>query len=298
MCAWPAVCDPLVWRKRPRRRPVLEIGRPGASSFAAQCHAEYNRSAPFELPLCERIARTLTEHDPSCHRDFLSLSLLVGSRRYLRLASSQIGPSPRSKQNVVSASRWRRANRRSIRESLEFFESKIRPLLVARCQRCHGPEKQEASLRLDSRASILKGGDSGPAIVPHEPDQSLMIDAIRYGDTHQMPPKQQLPAEEIALLEEWVRRGGPWPSDEIVQSDCERGRLRSSEAKTRPLGLETHCRSSDSQDLRTAVAPRRRSTPSCWQKLDEAGLERAKPGRQKNAYPPSDVRFNRAATIT
>src|SRR4051812_21825670 len=46
--------------------------------------------------------------------------------------------------------------------SLEFFESKIRPLLVARCQHCHGPEKQEAGLRLDSRASILKGGDSRP----------------------------------------------------------------------------------------------------------------------------------------
>ena len=99
------------------------------------------------------------------------------------------------------------------RESLEFFENKIRPLLVARCHRCHGPQKQEAGLRLDSRASILQGGDTGPAMAPHEPDQSLLIDAIRYGDTFQMPPKQQLPADEIALLEEWVRRGGPWPSD-------------------------------------------------------------------------------------
>jgi len=101
--------------------------------------------------------------------------------------------------------------------SLEFFESKIRPLLVARCQHCHGPEKQEASLRLDSRESILKGGDNGPAIVPHEPDKSLMIDAIRYDDGHQMPPQHQLPADEIAVLEEWVRRGGPWPPGEIVR---------------------------------------------------------------------------------
>jgi mono/diheme cytochrome c family protein len=107
--------------------------------------------------------------------------------------------------------------------SLEFFEAKIRPLLVARCQRCHGPEKQEASLRLDSRASLLKGGDSDPAIVPHKPGQSLMIDAIHYGDTHQMPPKQQLPADEIALLEEWVRRGGPWPSNEIVNPTVKTG---------------------------------------------------------------------------
>ena len=143
-------------------------------------------------------------------RLWLALALLA-------LGILQLGPSPK---------RNRMPNRFSMAQedqtfdsaSLEFFESKIRPLLVARCQRCHGPEKQEASLRLDSRASILKGGDSGPAIVPHEPGQSLMIDAIRYGDDPQMPPKQQLPAEEIALLEEWVRRGGPWPSDEIVHS--------------------------------------------------------------------------------
>src|SRR5436190_12950579 len=75
--------------------------------------------------------------------------------------------------------------------SLEFFESKIRPLLLARCQHCHGPEKQEASLRLDSRESIIKGGDNGPAIVPHEPGKSLMIDAVRYEDGHRMPRNQQ-----------------------------------------------------------------------------------------------------------
>lgn len=99
---------------------------------------------------------------------------------------------------------------------VEFFEGKIRPLLIARCSRCHGQAKQEAGLRLDSRASALQGGDSGPAIVPRKPDESLLIDAVRYGDTFQMPPKQQLPAAEIALLEEWVRRGAPWTPNEIA----------------------------------------------------------------------------------
>jgi cytochrome c553 len=104
-------------------------------------------------------------------------------------------------------------------QSLDFFESKIRQILVTNCHRCHGPQKEEAGLRLDSRSSILRGGDTGPAIVPHEPDQSLLIDAIRYGDIYQMPPKQQLPAREIALLEEWVRRGAPWPADESAGAD-------------------------------------------------------------------------------
>lgn len=99
--------------------------------------------------------------------------------------------------------------------SLEFFESKIRPLLTARCNQCHGAEKQEGGLRLDSREAILRGGDSGPAVVPKRPDENLLINAVRYGETVQMPPKQQLPPPEVKLLEEWVRRGAPWtPGDD------------------------------------------------------------------------------------
>lgn len=107
--------------------------------------------------------------------------------------------------------------------SLEFFESKIRPLLAARCHKCHGPEKQEGSLRLDSRAAILRGGDSGPAIVPKLPDESLLIDAVRYGETVQMPPKQQLPPQEVKLLEEWVRRGAPWTTGDTPPSTATLG---------------------------------------------------------------------------
>ena len=93
---------------------------------------------------------------------------------------------------------------------VEFFEKKVRPLLVARCHECHGHEKPKGNLRLDSRAGALAGGDSGPAVVPGKPDESLLVDAIRYGDTYQMPPKSQLPPEEIATLVEWVRLGAPW----------------------------------------------------------------------------------------
>jgi len=92
---------------------------------------------------------------------------------------------------------------------LEFFESRVRPILVARCQECHGPVKQESGLALTSRAATLAGGFGGPAVVPGKPDASLLVDAIRYDDL-QMPPDGRLADEEIAALEQWVRDGAAW----------------------------------------------------------------------------------------
>ena len=92
----------------------------------------------------------------------------------------------------------------------EFFEKEVRPLFVERCQQCHGPSKQKGGLRLDSRASILAGGNTGPAIVPGKSKESLLIDAINYGELYQMPPKSKLPAAEIATLTRWVEMGAPW----------------------------------------------------------------------------------------
>ena len=74
----------------------------------------------------------------------------------------------------------------------EFFEKQIRPLLVAHCVDCHGPEAQEAGLRLDSRANLLKGSDNGPVIMPGKPDDSLLVRAIRYEGDLQMPPSEKL----------------------------------------------------------------------------------------------------------
>src|SRR6187549_2102215 len=68
------------------------------------------------------------------------------------------------------------------REGLEFFEKKIRPILADRCYRCHSGDKVKAELYLDSRDGMLKGGESGPAVVPGEPEKSLLIHAIRHGD--------------------------------------------------------------------------------------------------------------------
>ena len=95
---------------------------------------------------------------------------------------------------------------------LEFFESKVRPILVKRCYECHSAEKADpqGGLRLDSQAAAMKGGDTGKAIVPGDPKKSLLIDTINYGELYQMPPKNKLPAEEIAILTTWVEKGVPW----------------------------------------------------------------------------------------
>ncbi len=94
----------------------------------------------------------------------------------------------------------------------EFFEAKVRPLLVARCFECHGTEKPKGGLRLNARDSMLKGGEGGPVVVPGKPEESPLIEAIRYEGDVQMPPKGKLKAEEIAVLTDWVKRGAPWPS--------------------------------------------------------------------------------------
>src|SRR5688572_22596233 len=97
----------------------------------------------------------------------------------------------------------------------EFFEKKIRPLLAERCYECHSEAKKvKAGLRLDTPEGWLTGGDSGPALIPGNVDASRIIRAIRYVDLEleAMPPKSALPAEEVALLEEWIRRGAHAPS--------------------------------------------------------------------------------------
>lgn len=102
----------------------------------------------------------------------------------------------------------------------EFFERQVRPILVARCFECHSDktEKPKGNLRLDSRSGALKGGDTGPAIVPGKAKDSLLVDAINYGELYQMPPKNKLPAEEIAALTKWIESGAPWPAAKSQES--------------------------------------------------------------------------------
>ncbi len=116
-----------------------------------------------------------------------------------------------------------------------FFESKVRPLLAARCFSCHSPEgggKVKGGLRHDSREAVLKGGHQGPAVTPGDPQGSLLLRAVSYADPDlKMPPKERLPRGEIEILERWIRMGAPWsaapapararPEKEITPRDRE-----------------------------------------------------------------------------
>ena len=95
----------------------------------------------------------------------------------------------------------------------EFFEARIRPILVEQCFSCHGPKKQQSGLRLDSREGLLIGADSGPVVVPGQPEESPLIEAIGHDGTIKMPPKSKLPAQAIVNLTTWVRMGVPWPEN-------------------------------------------------------------------------------------
>ena len=104
------------------------------------------------------------------------------------------------------------------REAMDFFETKVRPLLVENCYSCHGAQQQLSSLRVDSREALLKGGLRGSALVPGDPEQSLIIQAVRHQEL-KMPLGRMLADAEIDHLESWVRMGAPWPSGPDVTKE-------------------------------------------------------------------------------
>ena len=97
-------------------------------------------------------------------------------------------------------------------QGAEFFEKRVRPVLVERCNACHGEKIQWGGLRLDSLQGLQKGGTRGPAFVAGKPEESLLIKAISHEDAQlQMPPTGKLPDDEIGALTEWIRMGAPTP---------------------------------------------------------------------------------------
>ena len=105
----------------------------------------------------------------------------------------------------------------SISQQFRQFETAVRPVLAERCIACHGAKKQESGLRLDSLDAMLQGGDSGAAIVPGKPEESLLVEAIRY-ESYEMPPNEELAEREIAGIVQWVKSGAAWPPDLMLQA--------------------------------------------------------------------------------
>lgn len=99
-------------------------------------------------------------------------------------------------------------------EGIRLFEEHVRPLLEERCTKCHGERRQRSGLRLDARSAILAGGERGPAVLPGDPDASLLVRAVRRTDDDlSMPPRDALAPDEVALLVRWVAAGAPGPDD-------------------------------------------------------------------------------------
>jgi hypothetical protein len=118
-------------------------------------------------------------------------------------------------------------------QQADFFEKRIRPVLLEHCYKCHSStsDKVKGGLYLDSRDGVLKGGSTGPAIVPGNPDRSLLIKAVRYKDkdTAMPPGDKKLPAHIIADLEQWVRMGAPDPRnapDRVDRYEVDKARAK------------------------------------------------------------------------
>jgi hypothetical protein len=109
---------------------------------------------------------------------------------------------------LTSLSSW------TLAEDNQYFERKIRPLLSKHCYACHSAEAKplHGGLRLETDKGVKQGGDSGPVLSPGKPDESLLIEAIRYKGDIQMPPEGKLSDTEIAELVRWVREGAPMPA--------------------------------------------------------------------------------------
>jgi hypothetical protein len=158
----------------------------------------------------------------------------------------------------------------------EFFESRVRPLLAEHCYRCHSAkaEKVKAGLRVDRREDLLRGGESGPAVVAGRPEQSRLIEAVRYSNPElQMPPRGRLSDEQVADLVRWVELGAPWSGDGVPAAapagPSGMARRRATHWAWRPV------RASAPPAVRDKEWARTRVDPFILARLEAAGLRPA-----------------------
>ena len=119
-------------------------------------------------------------------------------------------------------------------ESIQFFESEVRPLLHKNCVVCHSEAEKTSGLTFSSRESVLMGGNRGPAAIPGDRGNSLLVKAVRYASELKMPPTGKLQRQEIAVLERWVAMGLPWPAEPSAVSEASRSRHWSFQPVERP----------------------------------------------------------------
>ena len=151
-------------------------------------------------------------------------------------------------------------------QQVEFFEAKIRPLLVESCFDCHTAD-EKGGLRLDSRAALLKGGDTGPAIVAGDPDASLLIKAVRHADGMSKMPRSapKLADAQISDLAEWIKMGAPWPATATDHIGSSEKLAKPEGPKDRPVDPELRAFWSF-QPIRKVTPPQPADTS--WSKSD------------------------------
>ena len=172
-------------------------------------------------------SETLTKHSPICRESFTSIWQTGYDVRMPHLLARP--PRFRRFQSPIQRNFWVAciglifalptvafADRipPSQREVAEHFERHVRPILAEHCYSCHSTrsKKLKADLLVDHSSGLLRGGDSGPAIVPGKPDESLLIEAVRY-EGYEMPPRGKLSDEAISHLVKWVQDGAYWPDE-------------------------------------------------------------------------------------
>ena len=171
-------------------------------------------------------------------------------------------------------------------DDADFFESKIRPLLATNCYACHTGNGL-GGLRLDSREAVMKGGKSGKVVVEGKPDESLLIQAVRR--THirlKMPPVGPLAKHEVETLEEWVRRGLPWPEK---QNDVQAAPAMTITPEQRAFW--------SFQPLKKALPPRVRNTAWPRNEIDRFILAKLEAANLKPAPPAARHTFLRRVTL-
>ncbi len=185
---------------------------------------------------------------------------------------------------------------------VRLFETKIRPVLAGNCFGCHGPDsgKGKAGLRIDSLESLRRGGNSGPAIVPGDPDASLLILAVRHDSSvAAMPPKSKLQPGELEALAAWVKMGVAVAhrGDRSGRAEDVGHRIRRQVGRgdARVLGLPAFEDPAGPKSHRPELAAHAHRPVHSFE-ARRVPAESGDPGRQEDTDPKGDARPARAAT--
>ncbi|MFN7803684.1 MAG: PSD1 and planctomycete cytochrome C domain-containing protein [Planctomycetaceae bacterium] len=200
---------------------------------------------------------------PPAHRDRRALPPARGLAIFLRgyvgvvvlVCSAPRGPA----QEIATA-------------DLEFFEKQVRPVLAEHCLECHGGKKQQGGFNLAKRELLLKGGDSGVALVPGKPDESPLLTALAYTGDLKMPPTGQLPASKIEALRQWVAKGAPWPANSPLVGDTHSDGPRAPTAKQATWWAFQPVRDPALPEVRQSAWPRNAIDRFVLANLEAAGL--------------------------